>query len=67
VFGARWRRYAWLGLALLPLPLVGLAVLPGGAASVQLGGIALAWWYAVVVGPLVAGVLATAVLIAGAE
>jgi hypothetical protein len=65
--GARWRRYAVLGLVLLPMPLLVLAVLPGGSAAVQVAGIALAWWYGVLVGPVVATVLATTILIVGGE
>ena len=63
VSGARWRRYAVLGLVVLPLPLLVLAVLPGGPAAVQVAGIALAWWYGVLVGPLVAMLLATIILL----
>lgn len=65
VSGARWRRYATVGLAVLPLPLLGLAVLPGGPGAVQLAGISLAWWYGGLVGPLVAMLLATLVVIGG--
>jgi hypothetical protein len=56
-----------LGLMLLPVPLLVLAVLPGGPAAVQVAGIALAWWYGVLVGPLVAMVLATIMLIVARE
>jgi hypothetical protein len=65
--GACWRRYALLGLVVLPLPLLVLAVLPGGSAAVQVAGIALAWWYGVLVGPVVAMVLATIILVVGGE
>lgn len=56
-----------LGLIVLPLPLLVLAVLPGGPAAVQVAGITLAWWYGVLVGPLVAMVLATIILIVAGE
>ena len=64
---ARWRRYAVLGLVLLPLPLLVLAVLPGAPAAVQIAGIALAWWYGVLVAPLAAMGLATITLIVATE
>jgi hypothetical protein len=56
-----------LGLGLLPLPLFVLAVLPGGPAVVQVGGIALVWWYGVLVGPVLALVIATLALVAAGE
>ena len=56
-----------LGLGLLPFPLLVMALLPGGPAAVQIAGIALAWWYGVLVAPVLALVLATVALLAAGE
>lgn len=53
------------GLVLLLALLMGggvLAVLPGGAAGVRLGGVGLLWWYALLAAPVAAGAIAVVTL-----
>lgn len=52
-------------LVLLLVP-PALLSLPGTPGRIRLAGVALAWWYAGVVVPLVAGVLATVALFVSA-
>jgi hypothetical protein len=60
---ARWRWFGMVALTLLLLPLLLLAFLPGAPGGVRVAGVSLAWWYAALVAPAFAAVVATAVLI----
>jgi hypothetical protein len=60
---ARARRIGMVVLSLLPLPLLLLALLPGSPGTVRLAGVSLVWWYAGLVGPALALVLATVFLV----
>jgi hypothetical protein len=64
---ARWRWFGMLALSLLLLPLLLLTLLPGAPGAVRIGGVSLAWWYAGVVGPTLATVVATAILVRSPE
>jgi hypothetical protein len=58
----RGRRIAVVVLVLLLLAPLPVLLLPSAPGTVRLAGIALVWWYAAAVGPLVGGALATAIL-----
>jgi len=64
---ARARRFGMLTLTLLLLPLLLLSLVPGAPGAVRVGGVSLAWWYAGLVAPTLATVLATAVLVRSSE
>jgi hypothetical protein len=54
-------------LSLLLLPMLLLAFLPGSPGAVRVAGVSLAWWYAGLVGPALAGAAATAFLVRSRE
>lgn len=56
-----------LALLLLLLPLLLLALVPGAPGAVRVAGVSLAWWYAGLVGPAAAVLLATALLVRSPE
>ena len=56
-----------LALTLLLAPLLVLAAVPGAPGTVRVAGVSLAWWYAGLVGPLVATGVATALLVRSPE
>jgi hypothetical protein len=64
---ARWRWFGMLALTLLLLPLLLLTFAPGAPGAVRVAGVSLAWWYAGIVAPALATVLATAVLVRSPE
>jgi hypothetical protein len=64
---ARWRSFGMVVLTLLLAPLLLLALMPGAPGAVRLAGVSLAWWYAGVVAPAVAAVLATVLLVRSSE
>jgi len=64
---ARWRWFGMLALTLLLVPLLLLTLVPGAPGTVRVAGVSLAWWYAGIVAPALATVLATAVLVRSPE
>jgi hypothetical protein len=64
---ARWRWFGMLALTLLLVPLLLLTLVPGAPGTVRVAGVSLAWWYAGIVAPTLATVLATAVLVRSPE
>ena len=56
-----------LALTLLLVPLLLLTLVPGAPGTVRVAGVSLAWWYAGIVAPALAPVLATAVLVRSPE
>ena len=56
-----------VALTSLLAPLLLLALLPGAPGAVRLAGISLAWWYAGLVGPVLAVALASALLLRSPE
>jgi len=56
-----------LALTLLLVPLLLLTLVPGAPGTVRVAGVSLAWWYAGIVAPALATVLATAVLVRSPE
>ena len=64
---ARWRSMGMVALTVLLVPLLLLALLPGAPGAVRVGGVSVAWWYAGLVGPALADVLATLLLVRSAE
>jgi len=56
-----------LALTLLLVPLLLLTLVPGAPGTVRVAGVSLAWWYAGIVAPTLATVLATAVLVRSPE
>jgi hypothetical protein len=60
---ARWRWFGMVALTLLLVPLLLLAFVPGAPGAVRVAGVSLAWWYAGLVAPTLAAVLATALLV----
>jgi hypothetical protein len=64
---ARWRSMGMVALTVLLVPLLLLALLPGAPGAVRVGGVSVVWWYAGLVGPALAVVLATALLVRSAE
>jgi hypothetical protein len=64
---ARRRRIGMVALTFLLVPLLLLALLPGAPGAVRVAGVSLAWWYAGVVGPALAAVVATVLLVRSPE
>lgn len=64
---ARWRWFGMVALTLLLLPLLLLAILPGAPGAVRVAGVSVAWWYAGLVAPALATLVATAVLVRSPE
>jgi hypothetical protein len=64
---ARWRWFGMLTLTLLLVPLLLLTLVPGAPGAVRVAGVSLAWWYAGVVAPTLATIVATAVLVRSPE
>jgi len=60
---ARWRWFGMVALTLLLVPPLLLALVPGAPGAVRVAGVSLAWWYAGLVAPTLATVLATALLV----
>jgi hypothetical protein len=56
-----------VALTSLLVPLLLLALLPGAPGAVRVAGVSLAWWYAGLVGPLLAVGLTTALLVRASE
>ena len=56
-----------VALTFLLVPLLLLALLPGAPGAVRVAGVSLAWWYAGVVGPALAAVVATVLLVRSPE
>ena len=63
----RWRWFGMVALTLLLVPLLVLALVPGAPGAVRVGGVSLAWWYAGLVAPTLAAMLATALLVRSPE
>jgi hypothetical protein len=63
----RWRWFGMVALTLLFVPLLLLALVPGAPGAVRIGGVSLAWWYAGLVAPALATILATALLVRSPE
>ena len=64
---ARWRWFGMVALTSLLVPLLLLTILPGAPGTVRVAGVSLAWWYAGLVAPALAIVVATAVLVRSPE
>lgn len=64
---ARWRWFGMVALTLLLLPLLLLAILPVAPGAVRVAGVSVAWWYAGLVAPALATLVATAVLVRSPE
>jgi hypothetical protein len=64
---ARRRRIGMLVLSFMLVPLLLLALLPGAPGAVRVAGVSLAWWYAGLVAPAIAAVVATALLVRSPE
>ena len=64
---ARWRWFGMDALTALLVPLLLLALVPGAPGAIRIAGVSLAWWYAGVVAPTLAAVLATALLVRSPE
>ena len=56
-----------LALLLLLLPLLLLALVPGAPGAARVAGVSLAWWYAGLVAPALATIVATALLVRSPE
>jgi hypothetical protein len=56
-----------VALTFLLVPLLLLALLPGAPGAVRVAGVSVAWWYAGVVGPALAVLVATVLLVRSAE
>jgi hypothetical protein len=59
---ARWRRIGMVALIVLLGPLLLLALTPGAPGAVRIAGVSIAWWYAGLIGPVLAAGLATVFL-----
>jgi hypothetical protein len=64
---ARWRWFGMVALTLLLVPLLLVALMPSAPGAVRVAGVSLAWWYAGLVAPAVAAVLATVLLVRSSE
>lgn len=56
-----------VALTVLLVPVLPLALVPGAPGAVRVAGVSLSWWYAGLVGPALAAVLATAFLSRSSE
>ena len=64
---ARWRWFGMVALTLLLVPLLLLTLVPGAPGAVRVAGVSLAWWYAGVIGPALAAIVATVLLVRSPE
>jgi hypothetical protein len=64
---ARWRSLGMIALTFLLVPLLLLTLVPGAPGAVRVAGVSLAWWYAGVVAPAIAAIVATVLLVRSPE
>ena len=64
---ARCRWFGMVALTFLLVPLLLLTLVPGAPGAVRVAGVSLAWWYAGVVAPALATVVATVLLVRSPE
>jgi hypothetical protein len=64
---ARWRSFGMVALTLLLVPLLLLTLVPGAPGAVRVAGVSLAWWYAGIVAPALAVIVATTLLLRSPE
>jgi len=60
---ARWRWFGMVALTFLLVPPLLLSLVPGAPGAVRVAGVSVTWWYAGLIAPTLATVLATAVLV----